>query len=62
VFFCTEGTDDWQHDLYEHMQRRIRSLHDGLGLPYAYMEWRQGLRRGLACPALRRCVKQFEQG
>ena len=43
IFFCQEGTQDWQQDVYEQFQQRIRRLHDEHELPYRYMEWRAGL-------------------
>ncbi len=43
VYFCEKGTEDWQQDTYEKFQMRLRELHDLLGLPYAYVEWRGGL-------------------
>jgi Fe-S-cluster containining protein len=44
VFFCQEGTSEWQHELYESFLTRLRTLHDELKIPYRYMEWRAGLR------------------
>lgn len=44
VFFCQEGTQDWQHTLYETFLDELRAVHDRFGLPYRYMEWRAGLR------------------
>lgn len=43
VFFCQEGSDDWQSAQYEAFQSKMKKLHQQLGLPYRYMEWRQGL-------------------
>lgn len=43
VFFCQEGSDAWQSERYEAFQQEIKRLHEELGLPYRYMEWRQGL-------------------
>lgn len=43
VFFCTPGTDDWQHAVYERFLDRLRALHTEHTLPYRYMEWRAGL-------------------
>jgi Fe-S-cluster containining protein len=43
VFFCQEGSDDWQVEKYEAFQLEMKRLHEELGLPYRYMEWRQGL-------------------
>ena len=43
VFFCQEGTSDWQHELYEEFLNRLRVIHDEYGIEYRYMEWRAGL-------------------
>ncbi len=44
VFFCQEGTQDWQQQLYEQFLDELRRLHDAHQLEYRYMEWRAGLR------------------
>lgn len=43
IFFCQEGTDDWQHATYEAFQQRLTALHEAHAIPYRYMEWRAGL-------------------
>ena len=43
VFFCQEGSDDWQSEQYESFQAKIKKLHEQHNIPYRYMEWRQGL-------------------
>lgn len=43
IYFCQRGTEEWQHEVYETFQSRLRALHDELALPYRYMEWRAGL-------------------
>ena len=43
IFFCQEGTQDWQQDLYEGFLKDLRTLHDERGIEYRYMEWRRGL-------------------
>ena len=43
VFFCEEGTEDWQQDTTERFLDRLKQLHTEHDLPYAYMEWRAGL-------------------
>ncbi len=53
VFFCQQGTQDWQQALYESALAKIRRLHETFELPYAYMEWRAGLAEGLAAMAMR---------
>jgi len=51
IFFCQQGTQDWQQDLYEGYLKQLRTLHDAHGLEYRYMEWRDGLRAGQAALA-----------
>jgi hypothetical protein len=48
VFFCQQGTEQWQQDLYEHAMTRLRSLHETHALPYRYMEWRAALREAIS--------------
>ena len=43
IYFCQRGTEEWQHEVYETFQKRLRALHDAHALPYRYMEWRAGL-------------------
>ncbi len=43
VFFCQAGSDAWQAEVYESFQLGMKRLHEELGLPYRYMEWRRGL-------------------
>jgi len=43
VFFCEEGTEDWQQDTTERFLSRLKALHTEHDLPYSYMEWRAGL-------------------
>jgi len=43
IFFCQEGTDDWQQQTYEAFQRELMALHESHAIPYHYMEWRAGL-------------------
>jgi Fe-S-cluster containining protein len=40
VYFCQQGTAEWQNQLYEKYQAQIRELHNELQLPYQYAEWR----------------------
>ena len=47
LFFCQQGTQHWQHELHEQFLGKLRTLHDELELPYAYMEWRTGLHQAL---------------
>ncbi len=47
VYFCQQGTQDWQQDLYEQFQQQLIELHKQHDIPYAYMEWRYGLSEAL---------------
>jgi len=47
VYFCMEGTEDWQHEQYELLQQRLQRMHTQHALPYRYMEWRAGLAAGI---------------
>ena len=47
IFFCDKGADgrgaEWQSELYEEMHRDTIALHERLGMPYRYLEWRESL-------------------
>jgi len=43
IYFCDPTAEDWQHEQYEAFHTRLKRLHDELGVPYLYVEWRQGL-------------------
>jgi len=43
VFFCQQGTEDWQRELYERHLGDLRALHDAHDVPYRYLEWRSAL-------------------
>lgn len=43
MFFCDASATDWQHEQYEKFHARLRSLHEELGVPYFYIEWRAAL-------------------
>jgi len=43
VFFCQQGTQQWQNELYEDFLAELRTLHEAHTLPYRYMEWRDAL-------------------
>ena len=47
VYFCQQGTQDWQQDVYEAFQQQLVELHQKHEIPYAYMEWRAGLAQAL---------------
>ncbi|HEX4793767.1 MAG TPA: hypothetical protein VH370_08250 [Humisphaera sp.] len=49
VFFCDATSTQWQQDQYEKHHARLRQLHEELGVPYRYVEWRYALvQLGLA--------------
>ncbi len=48
VFFCQQGTQDWQHQTYERFLNQLTALHEHFELPYLYLEWRTGLDEALA--------------
>ena len=43
IFFCDASSTEWQRSLYERLHARLRTLHDELGVPYHYVEWRHAL-------------------
>src|SRR5688500_5963035 len=43
VFFCDSTSDDWQHAQYERFHADLKRLHEELGVPYRYVEWRAAL-------------------
>jgi Fe-S-cluster containining protein len=44
MFFCDETSTEWQNQAYERFHGELKQLHETLGVPYAYVEWRQALR------------------
>jgi Fe-S-cluster containining protein len=48
LFFCQEGTQEWQYQMYESYLDELRKLHESHDLPYRYVEWREGLRDAMA--------------
>lgn len=44
VFFCESAGLGWQEDLTESALADLRTLHESVNLPYAYVEWLQVLR------------------
>jgi len=53
IFFCDPTATQWQNDAYETFHARLKRLHEELGLPYYYVEWRQALRALLPEPGQR---------
>ena len=48
VFFCQQGTEDWQHELYERFLARLKALHEQYDVAYRYLEWRAALAEAAA--------------
>ena len=44
MFFCDATSTDWQNAAYERFHAELKHLHERLGVPYLYVEWRQALR------------------
>lgn len=44
IYFCDATAAEWQQAQYEQFHARIRGLHEQLGVPYYYVEWREALR------------------
>jgi Fe-S-cluster containining protein len=44
IFFCDPTSTDWQQQQYERLHQKLKILHEQLGVPYAYVEWRYALR------------------
>jgi Fe-S-cluster containining protein len=43
MFFCDPTSTNWQNETYERFHSQLKRLHEELGVPYFYVEWRQGL-------------------
>lgn len=43
VYFCDRTAQAWQHELSEDLHRRVRALHEEMGIDYRYAEWRSML-------------------
>jgi len=44
MFFCDATSTDWQNENYEVFHARLKRLHEELGVPYYYVEWRRAIR------------------
>jgi Fe-S-cluster containining protein len=44
MFFCDATATDWQNATYERFHAELRQLHEAMGVPYRYVEWRTALR------------------
>jgi hypothetical protein len=53
VFFCDPTATQWQQEQYEQFHGKMRKLHDELGVPYFYVEWRAGLKAAGLSPQSR---------
>ena len=45
IFFCDPDAQAWQGSVYEQYHDEVRQLHDGRGIAYRYLEWRDGLHQ-----------------
>ena len=55
VFFCDSTSDAWQHERSERLHSELKRLHETMGVPYFYVEWRLALRAlGLTQKGLRK--------
>ena len=43
MFFCDATSTEWQNQAYERFHARLKQLHEELGVPYFYVEWRAAL-------------------
>jgi hypothetical protein len=44
IFFCDPTAQEWQSERYEVFHAELKRLHEALGVPYFYIEWREALR------------------
>ena len=44
IYFCDATSTQWQQEAYERFHGRLKQLHESLGVPYFYVEWRAALR------------------
>jgi Fe-S-cluster containining protein len=44
MFFCDATATAWQNERYERFHAELKRLHEQLGVPYLYVEWRRALR------------------
>ena len=43
IFFCDASSTEWQNQMYEHFHADLKLLHQTLGVPYFYIEWRAAM-------------------
>jgi len=48
VYFCDANAQAWQNEVYEKYHAKLKAVHEALGVPYRYMEWRAALREYVA--------------
>ncbi len=51
VFFCDATSTGWQSEQYERFHKELKRLHEALGVPYFYVEWRAALAALASNPA-----------
>jgi hypothetical protein len=44
MYFCDPTAQDWQQGMYERFHAQLKQLHEDLGVPYFYVEWRGALK------------------
>ena len=45
MFFCDATATEWQQAAYQRYHAKLKTLHETLSVPYAYVEWRQRCKR-----------------
>jgi Fe-S-cluster containining protein len=43
MLFCDPTSTHWPNEVYERFHARLKALHEELGMPYFYVEWRVAL-------------------
>ena len=51
IYFCDATSTDWQHEQYEAFHTRLKAMHEAMGVPYFYVEWRAALQALLPVPS-----------
>ena len=62
MFFCDATATDWQNETYERFHAELRRLHQAMGVPYRYVEWRTALRELGIAPGTREGEAPAETG
>jgi Fe-S-cluster containining protein len=50
MFFCDATSTEWQNEQYERFHSELKELHQGLGVPYFYVEWKAALKELAPAP------------